>query len=76
MLLKAIKWIGTAAAVSGATLIALRIGMEGYGFILFLVSSVLWLAAGILENDWPLMVLQAAFTIINILGIYRWTFGG
>jgi hypothetical protein len=74
MLIEAMKWIGTAAAVSGATMIALKLGVEGYGFLLFLISSTLWLAAGLMTHDWPLAVLQAAFTIINVLGIYRWMF--
>lgn len=44
--LRAAKWIGTAAGVAGATLIALNLGTVVYGFALFLVSSLLWCAVG------------------------------
>jgi drug/metabolite transporter (DMT)-like permease len=70
--LRPVKWIGTAAGVTGAVLVALNIGVTGYGFVLFLVSSLLWSAAGIVQREPSLVVLQGAFTAINVLGIYRW----
>jgi hypothetical protein len=45
------KWIGTGAGVSGATLIALNLGVVGYGLVLFLVSSLLWAAVGFAQRD-------------------------
>ena len=66
------KWTGTVAGVSGATVIALNLGIVGYGFVLFLVSSVLWSAVGLVQREPSLVVLQGAFTLINVLGIYRW----
>lgn len=70
--LSAAKWIGTAAGVSGAVLIALNLGMAVYGFGLFLVSSLLWALAGWMQRETSLVVLQGAFTIINIVGVARW----
>ena len=35
------KWLGTAAGIAGAVLVALNLGVVGYGFALFLVSSAL-----------------------------------
>ncbi|MBM3950790.1 MAG: hypothetical protein FJ311_04985 [Rhodospirillales bacterium] len=66
------KWIGTGAGVTGAVLVALNMGVTGYGFMLFLVSSLLWCAAGFAQRESSLVVLQGAFTAINVLGIYRW----
>lgn len=71
-LLKLAKWTGTGAGVAGAALIALNVGTVGVGFMLFLVSSVLWIVVGWLHREPSLVVLQAAFTVINVLGIYRW----
>jgi len=71
--LNVIKWIGTAAGVSGAILIALNLGIVGYGFALFLLSSSLWLTAAVAERETSLLVLQVAFTAINVLGLCRWT---
>ncbi|MGD9924060.1 MAG: hypothetical protein AB7V13_21855 [Pseudorhodoplanes sp.] len=70
--LTATKWIGTAAGVSGAIMIALNLGLVIYGFGLFLISSLLWSAIGWLQREMSLLVLQGTFTIINIVGIYRW----
>lgn len=70
--LSAAKWIGTAAGVAGATLIALNLGVVVHGFGLFLVSSLLWTAAGWMQREPSLTVLQAAFTVINVMGIARW----
>jgi hypothetical protein len=70
--LNTIKWIGTAAGVSVAILIALNLGIVGYGFALFLVSSSLWLAAAVAQRETSLIVLQGSFTAINVLGFWRW----
>lgn len=70
--LPAAKWIGTGAGVTGAVLVALNISISGYGFVLFLVSSMLWGAAGLAQRDDSLVILQATFTVINLIGIYRW----
>lgn len=72
--LLAAKWIGTAAGVLGAVLIALDLGrvFVWYGYWLFLVSSVLWTAVGVIQNEPSLVVLQLTFTVINLLGLWRW----
>lgn len=70
--LSAIKWIGTAAGVAGAAIVAINIGAVAFGFMLFLVSSILWGIAGWIEREASLVVLQGTFTVINVLGIVRW----
>ena len=72
MLLATAKWIGTGAGVSGATLIALNLGIVVYGFALFLLSSLLWGSVALIQREPSLAVLQGAFTAINLLGIWRW----
>lgn len=66
------KWVGAAAGVSGAILVALNLGLVVYEFGLFLISSLLWSGVGWLQREMSLVVLQGAFTVINIVGIYRW----
>ena len=70
--LLAVKWIGTAAGVAGALVIATNVGGVAYGFMLFLVSSVLWTLVGWVQRELSLVVLQGAFTVINVVGIVRW----
>ena len=52
MSVEIVKWVGNAAALPDATIIALKLGMEGYGFLLFFIASVLWLSAGVITHDW------------------------
>jgi drug/metabolite transporter (DMT)-like permease len=66
------KWIGTISGVAGAVLVALNIDISGYGFLLFLLSSLLWSMAGLIQRDSSLIVLQVTFVGINVVGIYRW----
>ena len=66
------KWIGTIFGVVGAALIALNIAVSGWGFVLFLVSSVSWTVAGVMMRENSLILLNVVFTAINLLGIYRW----
>lgn len=66
------KWTGTLFGVTGATLIALNLPISGWGFILFLVSSVSWTVAGVTMRDNSLILLNGGFTAINLLGVYRW----
>ncbi len=72
--LRPAKWIGTGTGIAGALLIALNIGVTGYGFALFLISSLLWCAAGIVQRDASLALLQAVFSVVNVVGIWRWLF--
>lgn len=71
--LRIAKWIGTATGVTGAIIIAANIGLVVPGFVLFLISSVLWSAVSWAQREASLFVLQATFMVINLLGIYRWT---
>ena len=68
----AIKWIGSALAIVGALVIALNRPFSGWGFVAFLISSVIWTIAGIMMKEPSLVVLQGTFVIINLIGIYRW----
>lgn len=71
-LIRAAKWTGTAAGVAGAVIIAANLGAVSVGFVLFLVSSILWSLVGWAQREPSLIVLQATFTVINLLGIWRW----
>jgi hypothetical protein len=66
------KWVGTGTGIAGALVIALNLGIVGYGFLFFLASSLLWSAVGIAQREPSLVVLQGTFTVINVVGIWRW----
>jgi hypothetical protein len=72
LILSVIKWTGTAAGICGAAMVALNLGIVEYGFAFFLVSSVLWCIAGLILREPSLFILQAVFSAINIIGLWRW----
>lgn len=72
MILATLKWFGTLTGASGALLLALNISISGWGFVLFIVSSTTWMAAGFKMNEPSLWTLHGVFTGVNAIGIYRW----
>jgi hypothetical protein len=70
--LSLMKWVGTIFGIAGATLIALNLPISGWGFVLFLISSISWMDAGLIMRESSIVLLNLAFTAINSLGIYRW----
>ena len=71
-MLTPMKWLGTAAGILGALLMALNIPWSGWAFALFLVSSLVWTGVGLLERDGALAALNLAFVAVDVLGIFRW----
>lgn len=61
---------GTAAAIMVSTNIGRRV--TGYGFVIFTVSSVTWIAYALQDGETPLMLQNAVLTAVNLAGIYRW----
>ena len=72
--LSALKWTATACALIGATLVALNLPISGWGFVLFLGSSLGWLSAALITGDRAQAAMQMGFTAVNVLGIVRWLF--
>lgn len=69
-----ISWIATIATVIAASMTASNLGsrITGYGFAVFLVGSLAWLAAGMLTGQPALVWTNAVLTALNIFGVWRW----
>jgi len=61
------------ASETAADSVPPRCCSRSYGFVSFLLSSLLWTGVGLAQREPSLVVLQGAFTAIDPLGIYRWT---
>jgi hypothetical protein len=70
--LATLKWVGTAFGIAGAVIIALNLPFSGWGFCLFLGSSFAWTVVGVRMRENSLVALNSVFTVINLLGVYRW----
>jgi len=71
---ESISWIATVATIIAASMTAANLGsrITGYGFCLFLVGSLSWLAAGLLTGQSALTWTNVVLTFLNIFGIWRW----
>lgn len=73
-----VQWTATLAAILAASLIAAHIGQKvtGWAFVVFTVSSLLWVWFAAAEDDHGLLVQNLVLTAINLLGVYRYLIRG
>ena len=69
-----LSWVATIATITAATITASNLGsrITGYGFIVFTVGSIAWLSLGIMTGQPALTWTNAALTLLNLFGIWRW----
>ena len=64
-----ISWFGTLASISGSFIVAMQYYKIGY--VLFLLGSISWLVVAVVKQDKALGVLNGAFLLANLLGLYK-----
>ncbi len=69
-----ISWMATIATIIAAFMTAANLGarITGFGFAVFLVGSLCWLATGLLTGQPALSWTNAVLTALNIFGVWRW----
>jgi hypothetical protein len=69
-----ISWAATVATVTGAFMTASNLGsrVTGYGFAVFTIGSLSWLAVGLLTDQRALFWTNLVLTGLNLFGIWRW----
>jgi len=69
-----LPWLATAATITAAFMTASNLGSRttGYGFGVFLLGSLAWLATGLLTGQEALSWTNAVLTFLNIFGMWRW----
>src|SRR5688500_4656264 len=69
-----LSWVATAATVIAASITASNLGtrITGYGFIVFTLGSIAWFGFGLMSGQPALMWTNAALTVLNLFGIWRW----
>ena len=73
-LLEILKWGASISGIVAAFMVALDYGrrITGWGFALFVLSSIAWIAGAFLGSDEPLLSQNLVLFGINILGVYRY----
>jgi len=69
-----LKWIASTIGFVGAMTIALNTPYSKYAFMIFSVSSSLWIYAGFRIKEYSIVFLNIGFLIVDMIGIYRWFF--
>jgi hypothetical protein len=69
-----IAWVATVATIAAALMTASNLGprITGYGFAVFTVGSLSWLALGLMTDQRALVWTNVALTGLNLFGIWRW----
>ena len=73
-LITTLKWSAAASGVIAAFMVSLDFGrrVTGWGFVLFVGSSIAWLGGAALTGDWALGTQNIVLFGINLLGVYRY----
>jgi len=69
---KLFEMIGAICGVAGAVLVSLNIPQSKYGFLLFLISSILLGIVSWQRKMQYLLTMQMVFLGVNIVGVVRW----
>src|SRR5688572_4720812 len=73
-MLDLLSWTATIATVLAASLTASNLGarITGYGFLIFTVGSIAWLALGAMTGQPALVWTNSVLTVLNLFGVWRW----
>lgn len=74
MLVEILKWAASISGMIAALMVASDLGrrVTGWGFVLFTLSSIAWITAGMLDEEGALATQNVVLFGINLLGIYRY----
>jgi hypothetical protein len=69
-----VSWIATVATVTAAFMTASNLGsrVTGYGFVVFTVGALCWIAVGAWTGQPALMWTNVLLTALDLFGIWRW----
>ena len=68
------KWFASISGVIAAFAVSLDLGrrVTGWGFALFVASSIAWISGALLSKDEPLLSQNLFLFGINLFGVYRY----
>lgn len=69
-----ISWLATIATIVAASMTASNLGsrVTGFGFAVFTVGALCWIAVGALTQQPALMWTNVVLTVLDIFGMWRW----
>ena len=69
-----ISWTATVATIVAACMTASNLGsrVTGFGFAVFTVGALCWIASGLLNHQPAIVWTNVVLTILDLFGIWRW----
>jgi hypothetical protein len=69
-----LKWSASISGMIAAFMVSLDLGrrVTGWGFALFVASSIAWISGAFLSDDEPLWTQNLVLFGINCFGVYRY----
>lgn len=67
-------WVAPIATMIAAMMTAANLGarLTGWGFVVFTVGSIAWVAVGLSSGQTNLIAANGFLTLVNAVGIWRW----
>ncbi len=69
-----LRWAASISGMIAAFMVSMDSGrrVTGWGFVLFVGSSVMWISGAALTGDWALGTQNVVLFAINLFGVYRY----
>ncbi|MEG3150707.1 hypothetical protein U1769_12500 [Sphingomonas sp. ZT3P38] len=69
-----LKWFASGSGMIAAAMVSLDLGRKvtGWGFVIFLASSIAWISGSVLTQDFALGTQNVVLFGINLFGVYRY----
>jgi hypothetical protein len=69
-----LRWTASINGIIAAAMIAINAGLQlnGWGFVPFCGSSVVWIATSLLDGNNQLAIQNVVLLGINLFGVYRY----
>lgn len=73
-LIDILKWFASISGICAAFMVSLDSGrrVTGWGFALFVASSIAWIAGALMTREAPLWTQNLVLFGINVFGVYRY----
>ena len=73
-LIDILSWFASISGIVAAFMVSLDSGrrITGWGFALFVFSSIAWIGGALMSDDEPLLSQNLVMFGINIFGVYRY----
>lgn len=74
MLTTVLKWLASISGIVAALMVSLDSGrrVTGWGFVIFVASSLCWIAGAVLAKDGALGTQNVVLFAVNLFGVYRY----